>query len=85
MEGKLKTGNSLIDDAIFPAPVSAPTSAPAPVSTVVKKSFSSIVKTTQPIIVEPSDSDADLGSKEEKKERKNPLYLAIQNILNFTQ
>ena len=65
MEEKLESGISLIEGAIAPAPVSAPTSAPASVSTAAKKSFASIVKTTQHIIVKPSDSDAAVASKEE--------------------
>ena len=39
MEESLETGTSLTDGAIAPAPVSVLTSAPAPVSTTVKKVF----------------------------------------------
>ena len=62
MMEKLETGTSLTDGAIAPAPVSAPISAPGPVFTTAKKSFASIVKTTQPIFVKPSDSDAAVAS-----------------------
>ena len=71
MEEKLETGTSLTDGAIAPAPVSAPTSAPAPASTTTKNSFALIVKTTQPIIVKPSDGDAAVASKEEMKSKAN--------------
>ena len=68
---KLETGTSLTDGAIAPAPVAAATSAPAPVSTAAKKSFASEVKTTQPIIVKPSYSDAAVASKEEMLSKAN--------------
>ena len=45
------------------APALAPGSAPA--SAAVKKTFASNVKTTQPIIVKPSDKDVVVASKTE--------------------
>ena len=81
MEEKLETGTSLTDGAIAPAPVAAPTSAPAPVSTTAKKSFASIVKTTQPIIVKPSDSDAAVASKEEMLSKANEALKKV-NVRN---
>ena len=71
MEEKLETDTSLTDGAIAPAPVAAPTSAPAPASITAEKYFASIVKTTQPIIVKPSDSDAAVASKEEMLSKAN--------------
>ena len=62
MEEKLETGTTLIEGALAPAPISAPTSAPAPVCTTAKKFFASKVKTTQPYIVNPSDSDTVVAS-----------------------
>ena len=79
MEEKLETGTSLTDGAIAPAPVAAPTSAPA--STAAKKSFASIVKTTQPIIVKPSDSDAAVASKEEMLSKANEALKKV-NVRN---
>ena len=61
---------SPMDDALAPVPGSAPASASAPACasvpafTYASKTFASIVKTTQPIIVKPSDSFAIVTSKE---------------------
>ena len=66
----LENGTSLMDGAIVPDPVSACTSAPASSSTAVKKSFTSIVKTTQPFFVKPLDSAA-VASKEEMMSKAN--------------
>ena len=57
----METGTLRTDDALAPATVSAPVSAPArasaPASTAANKTFASIVKMAQPIIVKPSDND----------------------------
>ena len=66
----LEKSTSPLDDALAPAPDSAPapvsapasTSAPAPMN--ASKTFASVVKNTQPIIVKPSDSDVNVTSKE---------------------
>ena len=66
----LETNTSPMDDALAPAPSSAPApvSAPAcasvPAFTNAIKTFASIVKTTQLIIVKPSDSDFVVTRKE---------------------
>ena len=71
MKNMLETSTSPMDDApapapgSAPAPISAPTPASAPAPTAVKKTFASIVKTTQPIIVKPSDNDVVVASETE--------------------
>ena len=77
----METDTSLTVGAIAPAPVSAPTSAPSPVSITPKKSFASIVKMTQPIIVKPSDLDAAVGSKEQMMSKRNE---ALKKLMSET-
>ena len=76
MEKILKTSTLPIDDALAPtpgsapAPVSVPARASAPVFTNAIKTFASIVKTTQSIIVKHSDHDVIVTSRDEMM-RKN--------------
>ena len=87
MDERLETGTSLMDGGIAPVPVSSPTSDSAPASTAAKKSFASIVKTTQPIILKPSDSDAAVPSKEEIMSKANEALkkVKVRNARNTSK
>lgn len=87
MEKMLETSTSLMDDATSPAhasapaPVYAPTPPSTPASTTARKSFPSIVETTQPIIVKPSDSDDAVSSKDEMMSEANEALKKV-NVRN---
>ena len=84
MDIMLERGSSLMDDRLAPAPVSAPASTSARVSApafrYANKRFASIVKTMQPIIVEPTD-DVVVASKEEMMNRANEALTKV-NVRN---
>ena len=71
VEKKLETVTLLMEDADASAPVSAPTTASAPDSTAAKKTFASIMRTTQHIFVKPSDNDVVFASKTEMMNKAN--------------
>ena len=75
----METSTSPMDDALAPAPgfASAPVSGPArasvPAFTNANRTFASIVKTTQPIIVKPSVIGVAVTSKEMMSKAKEAL------------
>ena len=71
MEKILETGTSRMDSAPVLVPVSGPTPASAPAFTAVKKTFTSLVKPVQPIIVKPSDNYVIVPSKDEMMSNAN--------------
>ena len=77
MEKILETDTSRRDNALapvpafVPSPVYAPARASTPASTDANKTFASIVKTTQSIIVKLSDDDAAVASKGEMMSKAN--------------
>ena len=71
MEKILKTGSSRTDYALVTAPVYATTPASAPACTAAKKTFASIVKTTQPTNVKPPDKVTVVASKADMMSKAN--------------